>query len=95
MPRKPKQPHDSLPRIRCDFNSVGWSGEEDDECYYSFDDKALTSARARDGMRVFIFEDGEGGLIMGCQAEVESYSHPVTGQNKWRLRPIHETGFLG
>jgi hypothetical protein len=95
MPKKPKPPHQALPRIRCDFNSVGWSGEEDDECYYSFDEKALAAHRPRDGMRVFIFEDGQNGLIMGCQAELDTYNHPVTGQSKWRLRPIHETGFLG
>jgi hypothetical protein len=95
MPRKPKLPHEALPRIRCDFNSVGWSGDEDDDCYYSFDDKALAAHKPRSGMVVFVFEDGQSGLIMGCQATVETYSHPVTGQPKFRLRPVHETGFLG
>ena len=91
MPKKGK----TLPRVLCDFNSAGWSGEEGDECYYSFDEKALAACKPRDGMRVFIFENGSNGLIMGCEALVEGYPHPVTGQKKYRLRPVHETGYFG
>jgi hypothetical protein len=85
----------ALPRIRCDFNSAGWSGEDDDPCYYSFDEAALQEARPRAGQRVFIFEDSRDELIMGCEAEVESYLHPITREPRWRLRPIENTGYLG
>jgi hypothetical protein len=94
MAKKKPSPR-SLPRILCDFNSAGWSGEDDDECYYAFDETALRACRPRDGTRVFIYEQGRGDLIMGCEATVESYPHPANGERRWRLRPIHETGYLG
>lgn len=90
-----KGPSKSLPRIRCDFNSAGWSGEDDDDCLYSYDEKALSACRPKEGSRIFIFEDGKNGMIMGCEAHTEGYTHPVTGQKRWRLRPIHDTGYMG
>jgi hypothetical protein len=90
-----KKPITSLPRVRCDFNSAGWSGDDDDPCYYSFDERALARARPRAGMRVFIFEDSRDDLIMGCEAEVDSYPHPLTNERRWRLRPVENTGYLG
>jgi hypothetical protein len=84
-----------LPRVACDFNSAGWSGEDDDPCYYSFDEQALARARPRSGLRVFIFEASRENLIMGCEAEVEPYPHPATGEPRWRLRPVENTGYLG
>ena len=95
MSRKTKAPHKSLPRLWCDFNSVGWSGEEDDECYYSFDEKRLARLHPREGMRVFIYEEGRGALIMGCQAVLERYQHPLTDEPRWRLRPIPDSGYIG
>ena len=85
----------SLPRIRCDFNSAGWSGEDDDPCYYSFDEPALARTRPRAGKRIFIFEDSRDGLVMGCEAELESYPHPLTGEPRWRLRPVENSGYFG
>lgn len=84
-----------LPRVRCDFNSAGWSGEDDDESYYSFDEQALARAHPRAGMRVFIYEDSPRGLVMGCEAELQEYRHPITGDLRWRLRPVPNTGYLG
>jgi hypothetical protein len=95
MTRKRKLPVRSLPRVLCDFNSVGWSGEDDDECYYSFDEKALTHHRLRQGMRVFIYESSRDNLVMGCEAELEQYRHPLSDQVRWRLRPVPNTGYLG
>jgi hypothetical protein len=95
MAKKPKVTCKSLPRVWCDFNSVGWSGEEDDECYYSFDEKALSACRPREGMRVFIYEQGCGELIMGCEATLERYAHPFIEEPQWRIRPVHGTGYLG
>lgn len=95
MPAKRSAPARSLPRISCDFNSVGWSGEDGDECYYSFDEKALRRHRVRAGMRVFIYEASRDDLVMGCEAELEEYQHPITDKTCWRLRPIANTGYLG
>jgi hypothetical protein len=95
MGNKRKSPFRSLPRILCDFNSVGWSGEDDDECYYSFDEKALAARRTREGLRVFIYERSRGNLVMGCEAELQKYNHPITGEARWRLRPLPNTGYLG
>lgn len=95
MGNKRKSPTRSLPRILCDFNSVGWSGEEGDECYYSFDDKALALHRPRAGMRVFIYEPSRDNLVMGCEAELERFQHPISDKPRWRLRPVSDTGYLG
>ena len=95
MPNKRSSSKGSLPRIQCDFNSVGWSGEDDDSCYYSFDEDALARHRPRVGMRVFIFEPSRHELVMGCEAEVERYQHPITNEGRWRLRPVPNTGYLG
>lgn len=95
MGNKRKSPSRSLPRILCDFNSVGWSGDDDDECYYSFDNKALAAHRPRAGMRVFIYEQSRGKLVMGCEAELEKYEHPLSNEVRWRLRPVSNTGYLG
>ncbi len=95
MPAKRKLPARSLPRILCDFNSVGWSGEDGDDCFYSFDEKALARHRPRAGMRIFIYEPSRENLVMGCEAEVEQYCHPITDEKRWRLRAVPDTGYLG
>jgi hypothetical protein len=95
MGSRRKAPRRSMPRIQCDFNSVGWSGDEGDECYYSFDEKALARHRPRAGMRVFIYEASRDDLVMGCEAELEQYQHPITDALRWRLRPVPNTGYLG
>jgi hypothetical protein len=95
MGNKRKSRTRSLPRIPCDFNSVGWSGDDDDECYYSFDEKALARHRPRQGMRVFIYEPSRDDLVMGCEADLERYQHPITDEQRWRLRPVPNTGYLG
>ena len=95
MPGKGSSSKRSLPRIQCDFNSVGWSGEDGDDRYYSFDEKALAKHRPRLGMRVFIFEASRDDLVMGCEAELEHYEHPITREMRWCLRPVPNTGYLG
>jgi hypothetical protein len=85
----------SLPRVLCDFNSSAWSGEDDDECYYSFDLAALQKHRPRAGMRVFIYERSRDDLVVGCEAVLEEYRHPVTQDVRWRLRPLANTGYFG
>jgi hypothetical protein len=95
MPSKRPKPTRSLPRIQCDFNSVGWSGDDDDDCYYSFDEKGLAKHRLRVGLRVFIYEPSRDNLVMGCEAILEQYRHPIADDTRWRLRPVPNTGYLG
>ena len=95
MPKRVAKPKKSMPRLQCDFNSVGWSGEDDDECLYSFDEKAMAAFRPREGMRFFIYEPGRDDLVMGCEATLERYRHPITDESRWRLRPVSDTGYLG
>jgi hypothetical protein len=95
MGSKRKSPTRALPRVACDFNSVGWSGEDSDECYYSFDVRALARCHPRAGMRIFIYENSRDNLVMGCEAELEKYQHPITDETCWRLRPVPNTGYLG
>jgi hypothetical protein len=95
MGNKRKSPLRSLPRILCDFNSVGWSGDDDDDCYYGFDEKSLVGHRPHAGMRVFIYERSRDDLVMGCEAELEKYQHPLSNDVRWRLRPVPNTGYLG
>jgi hypothetical protein len=77
--------NDSLPRIWCDFNACGWSGEEGDDCFYAFDRKALNAINPSVGMRVFIYdEDGDNGEIIGCVGQLEQFN------SGWRIRPVGE-----
>ena len=85
----------TLPRVLCDFNSAGWSGEDNDDCYYSFDEKALSRHRPHAGKRVFIYENSRDELVMGCEAQLKEYQHPITNETSWRLRPVPNTGYLG
>ena len=84
-----------MPRVQCDFDSAGLGSEEDDECYYTFDEKPLAQHRIKTGMRVFIYEPSRDGLVMGCEAELEQYRHAFSNQLRWRLRPVPNTGYLG
>jgi hypothetical protein len=95
MPGKRRLAILSLPRIECDFNSTGWSGEDDDECYYSFDENALARLHPRPGLRIFIYEASRDDLVMGCEAELEKYQHPISDAARWRLRRVPNTGYLG
>ncbi len=84
-----RPPDASLPRLWCDFNSQGWSGAPDDNCYYAFDEHALGRLGAREGLRIFAFMDDGDGEILGCEAVLESF-----GTN-WRVRPDQSTWFRG
>jgi len=75
------------PRIWCDFNACGWSGDADDDCYYVLDPDDLAAAGASEGRSVLLFDwedDGES-LVLARVAELESHG------GRWRARP--RTGF--
>ena len=48
-------PEDQTLVIWGDYNTVGLSGEEDDNCIYSLDREALDSIDVKEGKTFFIF----------------------------------------
>ena len=85
----PSVPDMSLPRLRCDFNACGWSGDAADDCYYAFDKQALATLDPSEGTRVFIYDDDGDGTVIGCEGLLERY------QGDWRIRPVKGTWFEG
>jgi hypothetical protein len=79
----------SLPRIWCDFNACGWSGEPNDNCYYEFDKDALARLSPSGGMRVIAFADEGEGNVLGCEGTLELW------RRSWRIRPVPDTWFNG
>ena len=75
----------NTPRVWCDFNAIGWSGDPDDDAYYVFDAAALAQAEPTEGMRLFLFdwEDAEETRIVGCEAILERVG------DAWRARPVY------
>ena len=63
-----------LPRVWCDFNECGISGEPGDYCFYSFDRAGLESLPPLPGLRVFAYENlGDGEEMFGCDAILEHF----------------------
>lgn len=75
-----------LPRIWCDFNACGLSGEPGDDCFYVFDMKGLGPT---EGMRLCVYDDDGDGDVIGCEARLERWG------DSWRLRPDDGTWFKG
>lgn len=69
------------PRVGCDFNACGWSGEEDDDCFYVLDREDLRALPASDGLRVLLFEWEDPGCVLACLATLETWG------GGWRARP--------
>ena len=70
------------PRLSCDFNTRGWSGEPDDDCYYVLDREVLDALPARVGLEVFIWDESDETEILGCVAKLEQFD------GRWRARPV-------
>jgi hypothetical protein len=71
-----------LPRLWCDFNACGWSGEPGDDCFYAFDTVGLEDFAPQAGLRVFAYDyTGNGSEVFGCEAILERFGEG------WRLRP--------
>ena len=81
-------PDPSLPRIWCDFNACGWSGEPDDNCFYALDEAAILALWPAGGARVFVCDDGDD-QVLGCVGHLEPY------RDGWRVRPCEDTWFRG
>jgi hypothetical protein len=79
----------SLPKLWCDLNACGLSGEAGDNCYYGLHREQLAALQPREGMKVFVWDWSDDKSVIGCEAFLEKYS------NLWRARPIDETWFQG
>ena len=90
-------PSPSVPPLRCDFNACGWSGEPEDNCYYSLHREMLERLNPSAGVQVFIYDDdiSDNGApeVFGCVARLE----PVLarGQPHFRARPISGPWYRG
>lgn len=73
-------PDPVLPRVWCDFNACGWSGEPGDNCYYVIDDDAIAANGLTEGARLFVWDDEGDGNVIGCEGRLESF------QGRWRVR---------
>src|SRR5882724_8162331 len=82
---KSELPPRSLPKLNCDLNACGLSGEPDDDCYYGLDWKHLATLQPVVGMRLFVWDWSNSELIIGCEALLERFD------DRWRARPIAET----
>jgi hypothetical protein len=82
-------PSRSLPKLWCDFNACGWSGEAGDNCYYSLHREQIAKLQPTTGMRVFVWDWSDEKLVIGCEALLEPYN------DSWRVRPVDGTWFEG
>ncbi len=79
----------ALPRIWCDFNACGWSGNASDNCYYVLDQKAIAALGLTECSHVFIYDDDGDGHVIGCAGKLESFD------GQWRVRPVADSWFRG
>ena len=84
-------PNPYLPRLWCDFNAIGWSGQPDDDCYYIFDMAVFANGSITEGLCVFAFmyDNQEETEITGCEMTFEPY------HDGWRLRSDVATWYSG
>lgn len=82
-------PDSVLPRVWCDFNACGWTGEPGDDCYYVLDMNTIEAHGLASGTRVFIWDDDGDGVIIGCEGQLEVF------RDSWRVRPAAGTWFQG
>lgn len=78
--------------IWCDFNARALSNEHDDNCFYSFDRQPFEGLDREEGLRIFIWDDYDDGVILGYVATLEKYPNHVSG---WRARPDEQTLYRG
>jgi hypothetical protein len=82
-------PNPSIPKLWCDFNAQGWSGDPGDNCYYAFDNERLAELDPKEGLLLFAYMDDLKDEIVGCEVHLETFG------DSWRLRPNEETWFSG
>lgn len=87
-------PATTIPKLSCDFNEQGLSGEPDDTCYYGLCREDLKTLLPKEGMRVFIWDWSDSELVIGCEALLEHWVVEPYG-DLWKARPIEGTWFEG
>ena len=79
------------PAVWCDFNACGWSGNEDDTCFYVLDQKRLVELGSKADDRVFLFmeDSADGRQITGVEGEL------VDAADGLIARPLNEEYYHG
>ena len=72
------------PRVWCDFNACGWSGAEDDDCYYQLDAADIDAIQRNEGTTVLLYdwEDDEETEVLVRVGRLEFWQHRL------RARPV-------
>ena len=80
--KKSELPSRSLPKLWCDLNARGFSGEPDDDCFYALHRKQLAALPPAAGLRVFIWDWSDSELFVGLETLLEQFD------DGWRARPV-------
>lgn len=89
-------PPKDIPTIWADFNAVGLSDEDGDNCCYSLHRDRLNEIFPCEGMTVFIYDEE-----VNEQGEVEIFGYIATLErivgfnSQWRARPDENTLYRG
>ncbi len=83
-----------LPRIYCDFHARGWSGAEDDDCFYVLHREQLAALPPREGLRVLLWMDSDEQNILAIEGLLEHHELNSTYAG-WRARSVHGTEYEG
>lgn len=89
-------PNKNIPVIWADFNAIGLSNEDSDNCCYSLHTDTLQKISPYEGMKVFIYDDD-----INDQGKAEIFGYIATlemivGFNSdWRARPDEKTLYRG
>ena len=90
----------SLPRIECDFNTMGLGGEERNDCIYSFSRSMVPMLRV--GITCILYSFDTDSEITACEAVIEPYKIGWKGDSGasfyfcgFRARPLEDTWYWG
>ena len=89
-------PASDIPAIWGDYNAVGLSGEEGDDCIYSLHRDRLSELGPEEGLVIFVYEDDvddDGNPeVFGFVCALERVEWATGG---WRARPVSGTWYRG
>jgi hypothetical protein len=90
------EPPRNIEKIWGDYNAVGLSVEEDDNCIYSLHREMLGKLSPKAGMRLFVYDEDisdDGALeIFGYVCVLENIDGFIS---QWRARPEQKTWYRG
>lgn len=85
-------PHSKFPPLWCDFNSGGELGNPDDIYYFCLDKARLTELSAKQGDRVFLYDDD---LIDGVMGVVGIEGELIDHNGLLIARPFRQDFYYG